>query len=74
MTMPGFTAEASLSRTNGCYRISYIFTAGTNQVVPQLPFSCYAFALRYLNNCIQQGTNPEICAYEFEKWVDFCSA
>ena len=74
MTMPGFTAEASLSRASDCYRISCIFTAGTNQVVPQVPVSCYIWSIRYLNGCIQAGHDPEACAYEFERWVDFCSA
>jgi len=43
MSMPGYTAEASLRKTEEAYSLTLGFTAGKGQVLPQL-FDPFFFA------------------------------
>jgi hypothetical protein len=61
MTLPGFAAEASLSRTSDRYRATRVSTAGTNQVVPQRSVNCYINAIAKQQKCIRKGGPPLLC-------------
>ena len=73
MTTPGFDAEASLSNSGSRYRSAHIFTTAANQVVPQLPASCFRQAVINQVHCLQSGTPPLLCAVLFDLAVDNCT-
>ena len=49
MTMPGFTAEASLYRTNTHYPLVTTGSASSTQIVPQIPLGLCTKAAYYCN-------------------------
>ena len=60
MKVPGFTAEASLDRTNrDQYRNTYDFSTDRDQIVPQF-FACIGEAIQEFGQCAGHGYN-EAC-------------
>ena len=72
MTLPGFAAEASLSRTSDRYRAARVSTAGTNRVVPQRSVSCYINAIAKQQRCIRNGAPPLLCQALLVADIDRC--
>jgi hypothetical protein len=52
MDIPGFRAEASLYRDSDLYTSTHTSTASNDQVVPQLPISCYIQAFHDYYGCV----------------------
>ena len=66
-TMPGFTAEASLYRTNKHYPVVGTGTASPTQVVPQIPLGLCTKAAYYCTRGYQKWCDIEdrVCNVEF---------
>ena len=66
-TMPGFTAEASLFKTNRRYSVVATSIASSTMVVPQIPLGLCAKAAYYCNRGYQKWCDIEdrVCNVEF---------
>jgi len=66
-TMPEFTAEASLFRTNRRYSVVETSIAPSTMVVPQIPLGLCAKAAYYCNRGYQKWCDIEdrVCNVEF---------
>ena len=66
-TMPGFTAEASVYKTNGRYAGAPTGAASATMVVPQIPLGLCTKAAYYCNRGYQKWCDIEdrVCNVEF---------
>lgn len=62
ITLPGFSAEASLGTEHAAYRAA-LAMPGDGQVVPQLRFSCLIKAAKGYLSCLDEGLlGDDTCA------------
>ena len=66
-TMPGFTAEASVYKTDGRYSVGATGAASSTMVVPQIPIGLCTKAAYYCTRGYQKWCDIEdrVCNTEF---------
>jgi hypothetical protein len=61
VSIPGFTAEASLSRTGIRYRVQRAWVTDEGRIAPQALAECIVDAVVEFGDCLQGGLNGGLC-------------
>jgi hypothetical protein len=73
MTMPGFTADATLGKSGNSYRITVRPWNEQQRVIPQSRLTCAFKAGRLAGRCLGLGHDPGDCYAAAADFNTFCN-